>query len=61
MVERRLDRRLLAEARDLPLGPIVSYGRAVWDPSGKRVIFDEPISVATLSSNDGAGFFSTDG
>lgn len=29
----------VGEARDLPLGPIVSYGRAVWDPSGKRVIF----------------------
>jgi len=29
----------VGEARDLPLGPIVSYGRAVWDRSGKRVIF----------------------
>ena len=27
---------------------------------GKRVIFDEPISVKTLSSNDGAGFFPVD-
>jgi len=27
---------------------------------GKRVIFDDAISVRTLSSNDGAGFFSTD-
>ena len=29
----------MGEARDLPLGAIVSYGRAVWDPSGRRVIF----------------------
>jgi hypothetical protein len=28
---------------------------------GKRVIFDEAISVATLSSNEGKGFFDTDG
>ena len=28
---------------------------------GKRVIFDEEISVQALSSNDGAGFFATDG
>jgi Tol biopolymer transport system component/tRNA A-37 threonylcarbamoyl transferase component Bud32 len=27
------------ESRDLPLGPMVSYGRAVWDPSGQRVVF----------------------
>ena len=27
---------------------------------GKRVIFDEHISVRTLSSNDGAGFFPVD-
>ncbi|MEO8361492.1 MAG: hypothetical protein ABI672_15775 [Vicinamibacteria bacterium] len=27
------------ESRDLPLGPIVSYGRAVWEPSGQRVVF----------------------
>jgi hypothetical protein len=28
---------------------------------GKRVIFDDAISVRTLSTNDGAGFFNTDG
>jgi hypothetical protein len=28
---------------------------------GKRVIFDEPLSVKALSSNEGAGFFGTDG
>jgi CO/xanthine dehydrogenase Mo-binding subunit len=27
---------------------------------GKRVVFDEHISVKALSTNDGAGFFSTD-
>ncbi|MBX7184288.1 MAG: protein kinase [Vicinamibacteria bacterium] len=29
----------VGEARDLPRGPIVSYGRAVWDRTGKRIIF----------------------
>src|SRR5256714_13090926 len=28
--------------------------------NGKRVIFDEPISVRTVSSNGGAGVFATD-
>jgi hypothetical protein len=27
---------------------------------GKRVVFDEHISVKALSSNDGAGFFNVD-
>ena len=48
-----------SDARQLTYLPGASFAPFFF-PDGKRVIFDEHLSVKSLSSNEGAGFFGVD-